>query len=91
MGHTNGQKAVLVQQCGYDAEESRLWKRIQKEQKILEEMVAARFENGRITNLGTDVGILKQSLITDRLVVDKMKLEEMRVRHKIKPGPADTH
>lgn len=91
MGQSKGQKAVAVQQNAYDAQESKLWERFRQEQRILEEMVAARFADGTIINLGTDVGILKQSQITDSLVVDKMKLEEMYARHKLKTAHADVH
>jgi hypothetical protein len=83
MGHTGRQEAVGMHREVYNTEKNKLWQQFQTEQKKLEDMVAALLENGAVSNLGTDVGILKQSTITDRLVVDKMKLEEMYARHKL--------
>lgn len=67
-----------------DAQRTELLSRYQKERKKLEDMVAARFDSGS-PNLGADVGILKQSVLIDSLVVDRMKLDELCARHGLEP------
>lgn len=44
-------------------------------------MVADRFKRGHI-NMGADSGILKQSILLDRLIVNEMELNEPNSDHK---------
>lgn len=52
-------------------------KRLSKEQRKLEKMVAELFEEGR-NNIGDDLRILRQSYKLDKLIVDEMLLSEMK-------------
>lgn len=76
------QQAGVLRNEVYDTKRIELLSQFRKEQKKLEDMVIARFANGK-ANLGADVSILKQSVIIDRLVVDGLKLDELCARHKI--------
>lgn len=76
----NQQFNVLSQKV-YHTKRNELLSQFRKEQKKLEDMVVARFADGK-SNLGADVSILKQSVIIDRLVVDGMKLDELLARHR---------
>lgn len=81
MGNLSRRKAVCLHREVYNIKKNILCRQFQEQQKILEDMIAARFANGNTANLGTDIKILKQSSITDRIIVDKMKLDEMYARH----------
>ncbi len=65
----------------HDSRKNELQSKFRKEKKKLEDLVAAHFASGT-PNLGSDVNILNQSVVIDRLIVDKMKLEELCARYK---------
>ncbi len=83
MDNLSRHKAVSLHREVYNTKKNALCKRFRIEQKRLEDMIAARFAGGRTANLGTDVKILQQSSITDKIIVDKMKLDAMYARHKL--------
>lgn len=75
------QKTVGAKSCTVlDLERVMVRHRFKEEQKKLEDMVTARFNNGHI-NLGADTCILKQSVLLDQLVVTEMELEEVYTRY----------
>ena len=81
MSQLNRQKAFgMMRRETQDTKKSELLSQFQKEQQKLEDMVAARFENGTV-NLGTDVRVLNQSRLIDSLIVDRMKLEEIEAKY----------
>lgn len=82
MENPNRRKAVSLHREVYNCKKNILCKQLKTEQKILEDMIAESFAGGKAANLGTDIKILKQSSITDRIIVDRMKLDEMYARHK---------
>ncbi|MFA5675511.1 MAG: hypothetical protein WDA65_03220 [Christensenellales bacterium] len=82
MENPNRRKAVSLHREVYNCKKNILCKQLKTEQKILEDMIAESFAGGKTANLGTDIKILKQSSITDRIIVDRMKLDEMYARHK---------
>ena len=52
-----------------------LQKRMQVERAKLESMIIRHYKKGAL-NLGSDIGVLKQSSVLDRLLVDVMMLED---------------
>ena len=52
-----------------------LLKRMQIERAKLESMIIRHYKKGAL-NLGSDIGVLKQSSVLDRLLVDVMMLED---------------
>ncbi len=81
MRDTDRCRPIRLHRGNYNAKKDMLRKQFQAEQKILEDMVAAHFKRDKSQNLGSDIKILKQSFVIDKIIVDKMKLDEIYDRY----------
>jgi hypothetical protein len=74
MSHDVGSQLPLASGMSLSERRMRLQAMLVRERCKLENMITRQYENG-IFNLGSDIGILKQSDEMDKLLLDIMLLE----------------
>ena len=74
MSHDVGSQLPLASSLSLSERKKRLQAQLVRERCKLETMITRQYEKG-VFNLGSDIGILKQSNAMDKLLLDIMLLE----------------